>query len=144
MERSIKIVRQHEQFCEPYRMMFRELREKMKQLPSQCFWKEKNKIKKNTNTLFEGKGPQLFADFHFSREVLEPNPREKWGMNVWWAHCVLFPRWDSYRAVLYQFVFLQCRLFSTRSCKIVRWAMCRPLSVSFSRGLYCWCKRIWL
>jgi hypothetical protein len=37
MERRIKIVRQLEQFYEPYHMMFKELRGKKKQLPSQCF-----------------------------------------------------------------------------------------------------------
>jgi hypothetical protein len=99
---------------------------KKKQLPSQCLWKEKKKIKK-TLTHCVGGGPQLFADFHFSREVLEHNPCDKRGMSVWWEHCLLLPRLDSYRAVLYQFVLLQCHLFSTCSHKIVRWAMYRPV-----------------
>jgi hypothetical protein len=37
MYRSIKIVRQIEQVFEPYRMMFKELEEEKKQLPSQSF-----------------------------------------------------------------------------------------------------------
>ena len=141
MERSIKIVRQLEKVCEPYRIMFKELREKKKQLPSQCFWKEKKKIKKHKKHCLGGGG---FADLYFSQEVLEPKPREKRGMSVWWAHCLLFPRWDAYRAVLILFVLLQCRLFSIRSCQIVRWAMCRHASVSLSRCIYCWYQRIWL
>ena len=146
MERSIKIVRQIEQVREPYRMMFKELRGKKKQLPSQCFWKEKKKIKKKKHKkhCLERGALNYLRIFYFSQEVLEPKPREKRGMSVWWAHCLLFPRWDTYRAVLIPFVLLQCPLLSTRSRQIFRWTTCRPLSVSLSRDLYCWFQRIWL
>jgi len=43
MERSIKIVRQLEQVCEPYRMMFEELRGKKKQLSHSVSEKKKRK-----------------------------------------------------------------------------------------------------
>jgi hypothetical protein len=41
MDRSIKIVRQLEQVFEPNHMMFKELKEKKKQLSLLCFCKEK-------------------------------------------------------------------------------------------------------
>jgi hypothetical protein len=51
MDRSIKSVPQLPQVFESHRMMFKELKEKKKQLPLQCICKEKENTK-NTNALF--------------------------------------------------------------------------------------------
>jgi hypothetical protein len=67
MNRSIKIVRQLEKVFEPYRMMFKELKGKNKQLPSQYFCKEKKKSKRY-------RVRSSIRDFPFSREILEFNP----------------------------------------------------------------------
>jgi 16S rRNA A1518/A1519 N6-dimethyltransferase RsmA/KsgA/DIM1 with predicted DNA glycosylase/AP lyase activity len=55
VDSSIIIVRQLEQVSEPYHMMFEKLKDRKKQLPSQCFCKGK-KNTKNTKILFLG-GP---------------------------------------------------------------------------------------
>jgi hypothetical protein len=46
MDRSIEIVRQLEQVFQPHRTMFEEFKEEKKQLPTQCFCKEKTDTKK--------------------------------------------------------------------------------------------------
>jgi len=46
VDSSIIIVRQLEQVSEPYRMMFEELKDRKKQLPSQCFCRGKKNTKK--------------------------------------------------------------------------------------------------
>jgi len=64
MDRSIKIVNL-EQVFKLYRFMFKELKEKKKQLPSHCFYKHK---KENTRKVVKycfGGGIQLFVDFYF-------------------------------------------------------------------------------
>jgi hypothetical protein len=51
------------QVFEPHHMIFKNLKGKKKQFPSQCFCKEKKNAKKYKNIVLEG-GSQLFADFH--------------------------------------------------------------------------------
>jgi hypothetical protein len=46
VDRSIRIVQQFKQVFEPHLMIFKELKGKKKQLPSQCFCKEKKNSKK--------------------------------------------------------------------------------------------------
>ena len=71
MDRSIEIVRQLEKVFEPYCTMLIEVKEKKKQLPSQCFGKE-NKNTKKTIKYFLGvarsflRGFSLFAGEGYS------------------------------------------------------------------------------
>ena len=74
MDSSINIVRELEQFFEPYRMMFKEPQRGGGEAASHQNVSEKK-------TSFWG-GGQLFADFRFSRRFLEPNSREKQGMTM--------------------------------------------------------------
>jgi hypothetical protein len=59
MNWSIKTARELEKVFEPYCIMFKELKGKKKQLPSQCFCKAKNT--KCIKTLL-GVGGKLFVD----------------------------------------------------------------------------------
>jgi hypothetical protein len=51
MGRSIKIDRQLEKVFEPHRKMFKELKGKNKQFPSQCFFKERGKNRRKIQKL---------------------------------------------------------------------------------------------
>jgi hypothetical protein len=78
MDTSIRIVRLLEQVFEPYRIMFKELKEKRSSSHHKAFAK-KRKTRQNTKTLLgcRGEGGELLADFRFSWVVLEPNPGQK-------------------------------------------------------------------
>jgi hypothetical protein len=62
-------------------MTFKELRGKRSSCHHRVSKNKKRKYKAQKTLV--GRGPQLFADFYFLREVLEPIPREKRGMSVW-------------------------------------------------------------
>ena len=55
IESNTKIIRQIEQIFEPNCMLFKELKEKKMQLPSQCFYKEDKNTKKYDN-IVRGEG----------------------------------------------------------------------------------------
>jgi hypothetical protein len=65
MDMNIKVVRQLEQACDPYRRMFKELREVRGSSQSQCFCKEKKNIKNTERLVWGGRsiirGFSLFA-----------------------------------------------------------------------------------
>ena len=83
MDRGIKIFRQLEQVFEIYRVMFKELRGGGESSCDHNVSAKKIKTLVNAKTLlFFGEGGQLFADFRFSRWILEPNPHEKRGMSA--------------------------------------------------------------
>ena len=66
-------------------MMFKEMKEKRKQLPSKCFYKEKKNTKPyNTLFFFRRKGVlSIIRGFSlFEGGALESNPRENRGMSV--------------------------------------------------------------
>jgi hypothetical protein len=86
VERRIKIV-QLEQVFEPYRMLFKEMKEGKKERSSshQWFCKEnKNEIKKK-HCFFGGGGRRQFADFPISRGVFARNPRAKRETSLLWS-----------------------------------------------------------
>jgi hypothetical protein len=62
-------------------MLFKELKEKIKQLESWFFHKRKKNTQKNTNILKGLGGNQLFVDFCFF-EKGEPNAWKKQGMSM--------------------------------------------------------------
>jgi hypothetical protein len=64
MDRSIKIVRQFEQDFEPYRVMFKELKEKKRVAPITMFLQRKEKTLKNT------RGRSIIRGLSFSTEGL--------------------------------------------------------------------------
>jgi hypothetical protein len=80
VDRRIKIV-QLEQVFEPYRMLFKEMKERSNS-HQRSAKQRKTKLKKNPLFLGGGGRGQLFADFPFSRGVLGPNPLEKRGMSL--------------------------------------------------------------
>jgi len=77
MESSIRTV-QLEQFFEPYRMIFKELKKRKKQFTSQCLQRQHNTKKKYWNFVYFRKGtfnhPQIFA---FRRQSRNLTPREE-------------------------------------------------------------------
>jgi hypothetical protein len=81
MDRRIRIVRLLAQVFDPYRMMFKELKENRSSSHHKAFAK-KRKTRQNTKTLLGCRGGKLWEDFRFSCVVLEPNPGEKREINL--------------------------------------------------------------
>jgi hypothetical protein len=80
--RSIRIVPQLEEVFEPYRMTFKEFKQKKKRnsFPSQGFCKEKTlTILKFLGRQGRGAGRQLLRDFRFSHGFMESNAHKSEG-----------------------------------------------------------------
>ena len=92
MDRTIRIFRHLEQVFEPYRIMFKELKERKSSSHRSVSARKREALKKKYQNIIFGDG-QRFSGFRFSWGVLEPKPRqnEEWmysdAAGCWAVYC---------------------------------------------------------